>query len=415
MVPRVAIAGIGGFGGSHHEVFKKLESQGKVRVTATCDPALPRLAEACQLHQFAERGVQTYTSFDDMLAAQDGHLDLGVIAAPPNVHAVMHAALVERGIACYLEKPPTLDLAELHQMLAVEKRATSATNVGFRFIHHASHLQLKERMVRGEFGALRRVSFLGLSPRSPAYFQRSNWAGRLMLQEHLLLDSCLGNAMAHFVNSLLFFADLTQVQAWARPQEMKSELYRANVIEGTDTIFASGKLKNGVDFRIAGTHACSGSTQELMETIVFEDATITIRNISEGSIERPGRASEKFSLHPPTLEDCVSDYLNFYEGHVARPPQTLADSLGFVETNALFYLAAGGHIHHIPSTAIATNSQNGTIAITDIAQVADQFITHSEFPSQNSQCTWGQQGGSSTAEKLAELPQAILALRHEKP
>lgn len=411
MAPRVAIAGIGGFGAAHHEVFKKLEAEGRVKVTATCDPALVRLGEICQKYHFSERGVQTYTSFEKMLEHHGNALELGVIAAPPNVHASMHEAFVNRGVTCYLEKPPTLDLEELHRMIATDQHAAKCTNVGFRFIHDASRLELKKRMQQGEFGALRETRLLALSHRTPAYFQRSNWAGRLMLDNRLLLDSCLGNALAHFVNSVLFFADLTQAHTWARPRTMASELYRANPIEGTDTIFASGQLENGVNYRIAATHACDSTADVIEEILIFEKATVTLRNITEGSIERLGHPPEQLTLAQPTLEDCVRDYMQFFEGNAPMPPQTLADSLGFVETNALFYLAAGGRIHKMAQDALGTDLKTSAIVISDIADVATHFVANAEFPSHNKQCAWGRCGGDATAGELEALPQVIRYLR----
>ena len=45
----------------------------------------------------------------------------------------MHKAIVARGLACYLEKPPTLWPDELAQMIATDADARFATNVGFNF------------------------------------------------------------------------------------------------------------------------------------------------------------------------------------------------------------------------------------------------------------------------------------------
>lgn len=410
---RVAIAGIGGFAHAHHAVFKALEPEGKLRVVATCDPALSRLGDVCEKLEFADRGVQTHTSFDDMLAAQDGRLDLGVIATPHQFHAEMHEQFVRRKISCYLEKPPTLDLEEFQQMLAVEKQSSHATNVGFRFVHDASRIALKERILHGEFGALKRIAFLGLAGRTPAYFQRNGWAGRLMYGDKLLLDSCLGNAMAHFINSLLFLAGIDHPRQWARPQDMASELYRANSIEGTDTIFASGHLTNGVDFRFAATHAHADSLSVTEEILVFDNAVVTIRDIGSGTIERPGFKTESFSLTKPTLHDGMCDYLNFFEGRSPHPPQTLEDSLGFVEMNALFYLAAGEKIYGIPSSVSLHDPETGTLGIPGIAEAAREFLADSVFPSQSGRHSWSHRGGSADASQLDNLPRVIRRLKGE--
>ena len=41
---RVAIIGMGGFAGSHHDVVERLEASGEYRLIATCDPAMDRFA-----------------------------------------------------------------------------------------------------------------------------------------------------------------------------------------------------------------------------------------------------------------------------------------------------------------------------------------------------------------------------------
>ena len=402
---QTAIAGIGGFGSAHHGVFARLEERGSARVAATCDPALGRLGETCELHQFARRGVKTYEDFDEMLAADTGPLDLGVIASPIQFHAPMHKAFVRRQTACYLEKPPTLDPAEFQEMLTIEDQAVVATNVGFSYIHLRDRLELKRRMLAGEFGRLKGLAFLGLAPRNPAYFQRNNWAGRLTLNGKLVLDSCLGNAMSHFLNSMLFFGDQEDLQGWARPADMTCELYRANPIEGTDTIFAICALENGVELRIAGSHACPNEEQITEESFEFEHATVTIRSSVHVTIQRPGLPDEISLIAGASLEHAVEHYLDFLRGIHSRPAQTLKDCRGFVETNALFYLA-GTQIHDFPQNALISSQAHSAIALPDIEHAARRLISGRLLPSQAGYA-WAKPGGSSTMAGLSKLEEAI--------
>lgn len=401
---RTVIAGIGGFGASHHTVQKIFEAEGQTQLIATCDPALSRLGEVSSRCDFAGRNVSTYEDFDTMLAKHGSEIDLGIIAAPIQCHAPMHEALIRNGSACYLEKPPTLDPEELDRMLTVEESAPVATNVGFSYVFHPERLALKQRMLNGEFGALERLSFLGLTPRSPAYFTRSNWAGKLLLHGNLLLDSCLGNAMSHFLNSLLFFGHQKALQEWARPESLECELYRANPIEGTDTIFARGQLENGVEFRVASSHACTGETifEERME---FADATITIRGINAITIERPGRPSESESFPAPALKDCVNTYLQFLQDHLPRPSQRLVDCRGFVETNALFYLAAK-QIHTLPASALFQSTPEDFIELRDVEKAGRQLLTEGLLPAEAGY-SWAVPGGSASLQALPQLRSVI--------
>jgi predicted dehydrogenase len=409
---RTAIVGIGGFGACHHEVFEALESHGDVRVVATCDPGLDHLGTVCEARGFARRGVATHKDFDEMLQAAS--LDLGVVAAPIPFHALMHEALVRKRIPCYLEKPPTLDPEEFLQMLAVEERALVPTNVGFSYVYLAERLALKRRMLAGEFGALKRLSLLGLAPRASSYFERNDWAGKLVYNNQLLLDSCLGNAMSHLLNSLLFFGG-TDLQEWARPVNMACELYRANPIEGTDTIFATGHLLNGVEFRIAASHA---SPEHLFEEkMEFEHATITIRTTDHVSIRRtattadsPPLQEEAFTISRDSLSACVGHYFDFLRGAVARPAQTLRDCHGFVETNALFYLAAK-QIHDVPPNALS--QLNSVTILPDVESAGRRLIADALLPSQAGY-SWAKPGGKSAVKEMPHLRTRVLRMQNSR-
>jgi len=401
---RTAIAGIGGFGAAHHDVHKALEKSGKSRVVSTCDPALSRLEEICLRHDFAGRKISTYDDFDAMMAAHAGEIDLGVVATPIQCHAPMHEAFVRNGSACYLEKPPTLDPEELERMLEVEKDAVVTTNVGFSLIFAPERLALKRRMIAGEFGTLKRLSFLGLTSRAPAYFARSNWAGKLLLNDNLLLDSCLGNAMSHYLNALLTFGNQQELQGWGRPRTMDCELYRANPIEGTDTIFARGQLDNGVEFRVAASHACSqqGLTEEILE---FEDATITIRSACEVEITWPDHPVETESHQPAHLVPGMEIYLQYLQGKMPRPAQTLEDCRGFVETNALFYLAAG-KIHQVPTGSLSQAASDEPIVLSEVEPAGRKLLIEGLLPSEAGY-PWGAPGGTATIASLPGLRKII--------
>jgi len=405
---RTLIAGIGGFAAKHHVTFADLEARNEARVVATCDPMLEHLGEVCIAHGFDVRGVSTYKTFEEMCEAKRGGIELGVVATPIQCHAPMHQAFVHNRIACYLEKPPTLDPLELQRMIEVDERASIPTNVGFCFIHLSERLDLKRRMLDGEFGALKQMSFLGLAAREPSYFQRNKWAGRLTLDGNLLLDSCLGNAMSHFVNSMLFFANQNGLQAWARPLEMDCELYRANAIEGTDTIFADCRLDSGVGLRMAATHACDNKEQVVEERLEFERATITIKSVNIITIERPGRADEVIQTVEASLPLSVGDYFKFLKGDTHRPAQTLPDCVGFVETNALFYLA-GKKIHTVPLKSLRQANRKSVVAIPDIEQAGRRFLADGVLPSEAGY-PWARPGGRSSVKDLPNLARAVESL-----
>lgn len=404
---RVIIAGIGGFGAAHHEVFSALEERGECRVIATCDPAASELAAICESQRFAERGIEIYSSFDAMMDARATSADLAVISTPIQWHAHMHQACVSAGIACYLEKPPTLDPEEFERMISFEENSRRETHVGFGFIHLADRLALKERMVSGEFGRLQRVSFLGLARRAPSYFARNTWAGRLLLGGNLLLDSCCGNALSHYVNNMLFFAGQGGLREWSRPIEIETELYRANEIEGPDSVFAAGVLENGVKFRLAISHACPNAEPVLQEEMTFEHATVEIKSNTAVEIRRAGKESERFGIEDQSLSTNVAAYLEYMNGLQARPAIRLEDCRGFIELNGLLYLAAGRI--HLVSQPGRLQSGDEAIVIPHVDEAAERLISGGIFPSQAGY-PWGQGGGKAAIEDLPKLLPAVRAL-----
>src|SRR5947209_8700164 len=114
----VAIIGMGGFAGEHHRVFQALEREDECRLVCICDPRPDDFSEQQARLKFAARGVAVYRDYQRMLDAHSTELDMVTVPTPVPLHAPMHRAVVERGLACYLEKPPTLYYAELDEMIA---------------------------------------------------------------------------------------------------------------------------------------------------------------------------------------------------------------------------------------------------------------------------------------------------------
>lgn len=411
MTPKkTAIVGLGGFGKAHHLAALELERRGAVRLVATCDPQAPALHEDAAELRFSDRGVKVYEDFDTLLERHGSELDLCIVSSPIQTHADFHQRCVAREIPCYLEKPPTLDPSELETMIRRDAAARWRTQVGFLFVGDDVRQTLKRGIVDGEFGRLRQVAFLGLSPRSTAYYGRSSWAGRLNLRDILLLDSCCGNAMSHYLHNLLFLAGTENHSAWAVPASLESELYRANSIQGADTIFARGTLQNGVEIRVAATHACRES--DMREVLNFETATVELtsafcRIVSDvgGEIVIPAR--------PKSLAENVAAYVEYLEEHLSGPLSPLEDCRPFVHLNALFYLASGGiqsvlpphqSSHQIPGDGAEIH------AIEDIEKVARELTASGRLPSEQ-RVPWAAPGRSAMAENISSLRAEIFSGR----
>jgi predicted dehydrogenase len=399
---RIGIVGMGGFAGSHHHAIARLEERNHARLVCTCDPHPERFATEQQHWRFAGRGVQVYNDHRAMLEACHHSLDMVVIPTPIQLHAEMHAAVTALGIPAYLEKPPTLDYAELERMIMADQRARKSSHVGFNFIIEKLRLSLKERLLSGEFGGIRGATLSALWPRPASYFDRNDWAGRLLVDDHIVLDSCFGNAMAHFVHNLLFWTGGPELFSWAQIAAVRAELFRAHAIEGADTFFVETDTSAGITMRFAVSHACAGASTHC-EMVLCDHAVV--RYSVGGNIEirwNDGRV-ERSPLDPfDPLQENHLDYFRYLRDESPRPATTLADSRPFVALNDLAYVSSG-HIATIPASQVSgvrdEKEQKDYLHVASMMTAHENFLVRGIWPSA---CGWGREAGEVVTP--ADLP-----------
>jgi predicted dehydrogenase len=375
---------MGGFAGSHHNTVARLEERGIVRLICTCDPRPENFGAEREAWQFAQRGVKVFADYRAMLEACHGELDYVAIPTPIWLHAEMHEAITAFGIPAYVEKPPTLDYAELDRMVAGDARARKLSLVGFNYIVERSRLALKERLLAGEFGAVRGGTLSALWPRPSSYFTRNDWSGRLLAGGRIVLDSCFGNAMAHFVHNMLFWTGTPGLFSWAEVAAVRAELYRAHAIEGADTFFVEADLASGCTLRFALSHACAGPSSN-SETVICEKAIL--RYVVGGQVEvswKDGRV-ERISSGPfDGLEENHLEYCRYLRGEAPRPATTLSDSRPFVVLNDLAHVSSG-RIHPIPAHLVAhaleEKEQKDYITVAGLSKVVESFLGRGIWPS----------------------------------
>jgi predicted dehydrogenase len=399
---RIGIIGMGGFAGSHHNAVAKLEERGHAKLVCTCDPRAAAFAVEQQTWRLAARGVRVFQDYRAMLDACHRDLDLVVVPTPIQLHAEMHAAATALGLPVYLEKPPTLDHAELDQMIRDDTRARKASLVGFNFIIEKPRLALKERLLAGEFGAVRGATLSALWPRPTSYFARNNWAGRLLIDGRAVLDSCMGNAMAHFVHNLLFWVGTKELFSWAQPAAVRAELYRAHTIEGADTFFVEADTTAGVTMRFALSHACAGPSTHL-EMVLCDKAVI--RYAVGQRIEVRWSDGRVESAPPDPFDPLVENHLDYFRylaGEKERPATTLTDSRPFVVLNDLAHISAQ-HIAQIPAALVRgvrdEKEQKDYLDVPGMTAAHENFLVRGIWPGAQG---WDRATGEVTTP--ADLP-----------
>ncbi len=410
--PRVAVAGLGGFALHVHRVLHHLEKEGVCKVVATCEPEAAKAATLGGEVRLTERNVRIFSGLEPMLEGMAGAVDAVFLPTPIHLHASMHRACVERGLPVYLEKPPTLWWQELEEMIAVEARATKPTEVGFNFITEPGRQALKQRLLAGEFGRLRSAGFLAAWARPAAYFSRNGWAGKLFLDGSPipLLDSCVGNAMAHFVQNILFWAGPEQ-DGFGLVTEAQACLYRAYAIAGADTVFAEARTPEGVLLRLGATHACRPDPEIHGEFLVCENARIRYVAEVEAEINWNDGRREMLDLRAQGdhFERNFRRYFDYLRGRHPRPVNSMATCRPFVTLNDLLYLATPG-ITTVWPNDLEINEVHGKgsfRAIAGVRPALEEFVAQGAWPHARN-LPWAREPHRA---HLADLPLALPRIR----
>lgn len=131
MSPRQYRAAIVGTGGIAHAHAHGLADAGdRVRLGWAVDVDAQRAADFAATWSTPEHAVQASTDLAEVLAA--GGLDLVHVCTPPQSHAAHAAQVLRSGVDVLLEKPPTLSLAELDELIALEAETGAHVSVVFQ-------------------------------------------------------------------------------------------------------------------------------------------------------------------------------------------------------------------------------------------------------------------------------------------
>lgn len=221
-LPKVAVVGIHGHGGSHLRTVADLEDRGLARLSAVVDPREPDDAPA-----------SWFASLGDLLSADaDALPDVVVLSTPIHTHLPLARATMEAGIDVLLEKPTTASLAEHAELVAVAERTGRLCQVGFQTFGSHALPAVADMIARGEVGQVTGIGAVGTWVRTAAYWARSPWAGRRRMGDRAVVDGVVTNPLAHAVATALWVGG---ARASTDIAYVNTDLWRANPIEADDT------------------------------------------------------------------------------------------------------------------------------------------------------------------------------------
>lgn len=362
MIQKQIVLGMTGMGGFAGHMLKWLIHEHNetlpVRLAAVCEPHPERFPEI--VAELAQRGIALRTNYMDLL---DESIDAVYLPIPIQLHRLFTERALAAGKPVLCEKPAAGCIDEVDGMIADRDRAQIPVAIAFQDVYQPKLHELKQRLLAGEFGRVKRVRVLACWPRDEAYFLRNDWAGRIQRGGQWILDSPANNAMAHFIHLCLFL--LGDESRAASPTRVEAELYRVNNIENYDTCSLRLSLRNHPPILIGMTHA---SIQQIDAEISIITDRGHIRYLASKRIEtRIGQTTEEILLDGPMQ----LPMFQAFRDHVWGGPQsTKIGTLEMARSHAVVVSAASEAARIIPLSG--KNSQR----ITDSRGAVFHTIPH---------------------------------------
>lgn len=325
---RFAVVGVRNFAADHIKTIEKLEQEGNARLTAVV--ARRRDSAPEMVARLEAKGVRIFPSLRQL--AKEGRDLVDIITLPTSIstHADLATKCMRSGFDVVLEKPPVPTIDQMDQLIKVEQETGRFCAVGFQFIYSRSIRKLKEMIVRGDLGKIKELACKAYWPRFRSYYDRNPWAGELIKDGEIILDGPMHNALAHFLNNMLYLA--TPIAgASGKLESVRAELYRGHTfINSDDTSCFAGITNEGVKIYFYTTH-CSPTSQDPYLEIVgtkgraywnFDETTrVELDSGTEFTFDNEGV--------DPWLE-VMRSAAQVKLGKMSQPDATLTNSRSFV-------------------------------------------------------------------------------------
>ena len=356
----IGFIGVGGYGRVQLEGFLPFHTAGRVCIRALADRSPQALATASGIGGLG--GADVFLDYRGML--DRCCLDAVVVSAPIPTHKEITLDALNRGLFVLLEKPPVPLLSELRELFAADLQRR--VMVGFQHIYMPLVHRMKEAVWSGEIGRPLEISTFGLWPRTTEYYERSPWVGELFWEGRSTLDGPCTNAMAHFLNSMLFIAG-KMPSGFARPERLEGEVYRARPIASYDLGALRGFLDNGMRFSAAFSHA---SAEKMPARIIVQGTEGRVELIDDARIFRDpkGRIIEGTDGR----NEMRLAFLEFAENRPDKNLTGLEATEPYVLATNMMFLSSGG-IHSIGADFITVHKPETPETVFSVAGIKEVF------------------------------------------
>jgi predicted dehydrogenase len=326
---RIAIVGTGGIANAHAHAVKSLPD--RAELVAGVDVDLDRAKE------FAAKWdiPAVYPSLTELLAT--GEVDLVHLCTPPSSHVPLAAECLAAEVDVLVEKPPTLSLDELDELLEAESNSSAQVVCVFQHRFGSGAVRLRQLAADGALGrplvALCNTNWY----RDDAYFAVP-WRGTFDVEGG-------GPTMGHGIHQ--FDLLLSILGPWEKVTAIAARQARPTQTE--DVSMALVTFENGAVASIVNSLVSPRETSQLR--FDYENATVELEHLY-------GYRNEDWTLTPAPDHEAISeawsaDLDDIPSGHTAQlatvldalksgepAPVSLAEARNTLELAAAIYASA---------------------------------------------------------------------------
>ncbi|MBE6366896.1 MAG: Gfo/Idh/MocA family oxidoreductase [Lentisphaerae bacterium] len=364
---KVALIGVGGYGYVYMEHLCRLVEEKRIELIAAAEVApekcLDRI-ENLEKHgaKIVKDAAQIYT--------MEPHCDLICLPVGIESHAPLAIEALKHNCNVMVEKPLAGSMSDVQELIAARNAAGRFVAVGFQHSYEPGMHKIKQLLLSGVLGSVKKIKVMGRWARGNAYYQRNNWAGKELGRRTTILDSPFCNAFAHYINLALFLAG-TSMDSAAHPEIISGELSRSRDIEMFDTGIVRFQA-NGADGLAMFTHCCA---ENCAPQIVWECSNGMIKfteNSNWQVFDGSGKELTEYqspcqSFHRPMF-DAVINRINNPEQFICTP-EIAQEHVHFI--TELHKKAA---ITTLPETAYTIRESDGVRINNGLAETWDKIF-----------------------------------------
>jgi len=236
------LVGVGGYAATYLKVLRTLEGEKLAKISAVVIRSPEKYPR--EVEYFRSKSVPIYRSFDEMIEAERGRIEIVALPTAIHQHKEMTVKALKSGFNVIVEKPPAVTIQDLDEMIEAERESGRFCAVGFQLQSKTVVRRIKESICEGKIGNVKAVLAKGKWKRLDSYYERNAWAGRLIYEGKYVLDGTVSNPLSHYLMSSLFFASGERGRV-AYPLKVRAELYRGHRIEGEDTSCLEAEVEGG--------------------------------------------------------------------------------------------------------------------------------------------------------------------------